>query len=40
MALKYIYKNHDRAKMEIKNNKTNQVQKYIDSQYIRPTEAA
>lgn len=37
---KYIHKGHDRARMEMKKNETNEVQKYIDSRYIGPMEAA
>ena len=37
---KYIHKLHDRARMEMKQHETKEVEKYIDSRYIGPMEAA
>lgn len=37
---KYIHKAHDRARMEIKQHETDEVQNYIDSRYVGPMEAA
>jgi hypothetical protein len=37
---KYIHKGHDRARMEMKQNETDEVEKYIDSRYVGAMEAA
>lgn len=37
---KYIHKGHDRVRMKMKQHEANEVEKYIDSRYIGPMEAA